>query len=80
MKLTELQLDGLIGPTHNYAGLSAGNVASTSHRGDVSRPREAALQGLDKMAFVASLGIEQAIMPPHHRPDIDVAANEYPNA
>jgi succinylarginine dihydrolase len=72
MKLTELQLDGLIGPTHNYAGLSAGNVASTSHRGDVSRPREAALQGLDKMAFVASLGIEQAIMPPHHRPDIDV--------
>ena len=72
MKLAELQLDGLIGPTHNYAGLSAGNVASTSHRGDVSRPRDAALQGLDKMAFVASLGIEQAIMPPHHRPDIDV--------
>ncbi len=71
MCLTELQLDGLVGPTHNYAGLSAGNVASTSNRGDESHPRQAALQGLEKMAFVAGLGVEQAVLPPHHRPDIN---------
>jgi len=66
----ELQLDGLVGPTHNYAGLSVGNVASMSNEGSVSHPRAAALQGLDKMAFIASLGIEQAVMPPQDRPDI----------
>ena len=72
MHLTELQVDGLVGPTHNYAGLSSGNVASTSHGGAVSHPRAAALQGLEKMAFVASLGIEQAVMPPQPRPDLDM--------
>lgn len=70
--MPELQLDGLVGMTHNYAGLSTGNVASTKHRGAVSHPRAAALQGIDKMEFVASLGIQQAVMPPHCRPDIDV--------
>ena len=69
MTLRELQLDGLVGPTHNYAGLSSGNVASTSHGGATSHPRAAALQGLEKMAFVASLGVEQAVMPPQCRPD-----------
>jgi succinylarginine dihydrolase len=68
----ELQLDGLVGPTHNYAGLSVGNVASMSNEGSVSHPRAAALQGLDKMAFVASLGVEQAVMPPQERPDINL--------
>jgi succinylarginine dihydrolase len=70
--MRELQLDGLVGMTHNYAGLSTGNVASTNHRGAVSHPQAAAIQGIDKMAFVASLGIPQAVMPPHCRPDIDV--------
>ncbi len=71
MTLRELQLDGLVGPTHNYAGLSSGNVASTTHGGAISHPKTAALQGLDKMAFVASLGVEQAVMPPHDRPNCD---------
>lgn len=70
--MRELQLDGLVGMTHNYAGLSTGNVASTRHRGAVSHPRAAAIQGIDKMAFVASLGVPQAVMPPHCRPEIDV--------
>lgn len=71
MTLVELQLDGLVGPTHNYAGLSTGNVASTGNAGQVSHPKAAALQGLNKMRFVASLGMPQAIMPPHWRPDVD---------
>jgi len=64
----ELQLDGLVGPTHNYAGLSPGNVASQANRAAVSHPRKAALQGLDKMRAVASLGVPQGFLPPHERP------------
>src|SRR3546814_8271937 len=43
--LTEINFDGIIGPSHNYAVLSRGNIASASHAGDVSQPRAAALQG-----------------------------------
>ncbi len=67
---TEINFDGLIGPTHNYAGLSYGNLASERHRATVSNPREAALQGLAKMKFLADLGIAQAVLPPHERPDM----------
>jgi succinylarginine dihydrolase len=73
--MRELQLDGLVGMTHNYAGLSVGNVASMGHRGQVSHPRAAALQGIEKMVFVASLGVPQAVMPPHCRPELDVLAS-----
>ena len=38
----ELNIDGLVGPTHNYAGLSYGNVASQSNKGVISNPRAAA--------------------------------------
>lgn len=72
MKTQEVNFDGLVGPTHNYAGLSHGNVASISHRGRVSNPREAALQGLAKMKFLADLGLPQAVLPPHERPAVDV--------
>lgn len=68
--LCELNLDGIVGPTHNYAGLSFGNVASAANEGLESSPRAAALQGLEKMAFVASLGIEQGYLPPHERPHV----------
>ncbi len=68
--LTEVQFDGLVGPTHNYAGLSSGNVASTSHAGEPSHPKTAALQGLAKMRLVHGLGIEQAFLPPLVRPDM----------
>jgi succinylarginine dihydrolase len=70
--LREFNFDGLVGPTHNYAGLSPGNLASTIHQDQVSNPREAALQGLAKMRLVQSLGGAQAILPPHPRPSLRV--------
>jgi succinylarginine dihydrolase len=66
----ELQFDGLVGPTHNYAGLSPGNVASAAHAGEASNPRAAAHQGLAKMRFVRDLGVAQALLPPHDRPSL----------
>ena len=57
-----------MGPTHNYAGLSPGNVASATNARAVSHPRRAALQGLAKMEAVASLGFVQGFLPPHERP------------
>ena len=68
--LVELNLDGIVGPTHNYAGLSRGNVASTASEGRVSSPRQAAKQGLAKAAFLSSLGVAQGFLPPHERPHI----------
>jgi succinylarginine dihydrolase len=68
----EYNFDGIVGPTHNYAGLSAGNVASLSHQGEASSPRRAALQGLAKMRFVRSLGVGQAVLPPQPRPSLRV--------
>lgn len=64
----ELNIDGLIGPTHNYAGLSFGNIASHKNKGVISNPRSAALQGLNKVRTLINLGVPQAIMPPHERP------------
>lgn len=64
----ELNLDGIVGPTHNYAGLAAGNLASMRNRGRRSYPRQAALQGLDKMRLLMELGVPQGVLPPHERP------------
>ena len=66
--MVEVNFDGLVGPTHNYAGLSHGNQASTGNKGSASNPKKAALQGIDKMRFVASLGLPQGVLPPHERP------------
>lgn len=68
--MPEANFDGIVGPTHNYAGLSPGNVASTGNRGALSRPRDAALQGLAKAAAVAQLGIPQGWLPPQERPHV----------
>ena len=68
MTTVEVNFDGLIGPSHNYAGLSLGNVASASNAGDVSRPRAAALQGIGKMRLLMSLGLVQGFFLPHDRP------------
>ncbi|HSP80191.1 MAG TPA: N-succinylarginine dihydrolase, partial [Myxococcaceae bacterium] len=68
--MREYNFDGIVGPTHNYGGLSPGNLASTIHGGEVSTPREAALQGLEKMRFVAELGVGQAVLPPQPRPSL----------
>jgi succinylarginine dihydrolase len=66
----EVQCDGLVGPTHNYAGLSHGNVASQSNAQSISAPRQAALQGLAKMRFVSALGVPQIVVPPQPRPHL----------
>jgi succinylarginine dihydrolase len=68
MQAHEWQFDGLVGPTHNYAGLAVGNTASARNAGAVANPKKAALQGLDKMAFVRGLGMKQAFLPPQPRP------------
>ena len=70
MPAREVNFDCLVGPTHNYAGLSYGNVASTQNKDVTSNPREAALQGLAKMKFVRDLGLVQGVIPPQERPDI----------
>ena len=67
--LTEINFDGIIGPSHNYAGLSPGNLAATRNRGLTSHPREAALQGIAKMRANLALGLPQGILLPHARPD-----------
>lgn len=66
----EVNFDGIVGPTHNYAGLSFGNLASQEHGQTASNPREAALQGLAKMKYLADLGLKQAVLPPQRRPDL----------
>lgn len=66
----EANADGLIGPTHSYAGLSPGNLASSLNKGEASNPRAAVLQGLDKMKTLANLGLPQFVLPPHERPNI----------
>lgn len=66
----EVNFDGLVGPTHNYGGLAYGNVASIRHGLTVSNPRAALFQGLEKMKLLHGLGLKQAILPPHERPDV----------
>jgi succinylarginine dihydrolase len=66
--MREYQFDGLVGPTHHYAGLSPGNLASQTHAGERSNPRAAALEGLTKMRQLYELGVAQAILPPQPRP------------
>ena len=68
MPAVELNLDGLVGPTHHYGGLGQGNVASQRHRHEVSNPCAAALEGIAKMRLLVSLGIPQAVLPPQERP------------
>ena len=68
MALKEINFDGIVGPSHNYAGLSFGNVASMRHSGEVSQPRRAALEGVEKMRANLALGLVQGIFLPHPRP------------
>ncbi|HET7708227.1 MAG TPA: N-succinylarginine dihydrolase [Sphingomicrobium sp.] len=69
MSLGEINFDGIVGPSHNYAGLSFGNLASTRNAGHVSQPRAAALQGVEKMRSNLRLGLIQGILLPHPRPN-----------
>lgn len=66
--MPELTLDGLVGPTHNYAGLSLGNIAAATNAGATSAPRAAALQGIEKMRLMVEMGVAQGLLLPHDRP------------
>ena len=70
MKQFEVNFDGLVGPTHNYAGLSFGNVASLNNANAVSSPKQAAKQGLAKAKALADMGMMQGVLAPQERPDI----------
>lgn len=67
---TEVNFDGLVGPTHNYGGLAHGNLAAAANEGKVSNPREAALQGLSKMRALLRMGLVQGVLPPQERPHV----------
>ncbi len=69
MSLVEINFDGIVGPSHNYAGLSLGNIASASHKGDTSYPRAAALQGVAKMRGNMERGLAQGFLLPLPRPN-----------
>ncbi|HEY4106243.1 MAG TPA: N-succinylarginine dihydrolase [Polyangiaceae bacterium] len=68
--MREYNFDGLVGPTHHYAGLSYGNIASFRHRSEPGNPRAAALEGLEKARLVAGLGVGQGVLPPPLRPNL----------
>jgi len=70
MNAIEANFDGLVGPTHNYAGLSFGNVASQNNQAQIANPQKAALQGLTKMKALADMGLVQGVLAPQERPDI----------
>jgi succinylarginine dihydrolase len=70
MQAREANFDGLVGPTHNYAGLSFGNVASQTNEKSVANPLAAAKQGLRKMKQLADLGFLQGVLPPQERPSL----------
>ncbi|EQM70265.1 N-succinylarginine dihydrolase [Pseudomonas tohonis] len=70
MSAHEVNFDGLVGPTHNYGGLSYGNVASQSNSQAASSPKEAALQGLAKMKALMEMGFKQGVLAPQERPNV----------
>ena len=70
-RLVEINFDGIVGPTHSYAGLSLGNLAATRNAGRTSFPRAAALEGIAKMRASLALGLAQGVLLPHRRPDRD---------
>ncbi|MGB3165929.1 MAG: N-succinylarginine dihydrolase [Alteraurantiacibacter sp.] len=68
-ELVEINFDGIVGPSHNYAGLSLGNLAATKNAGETSYPRAAALQGIAKMRSNMAMGLAQGFLLPLPRPD-----------
>ncbi|RMA77643.1 N-succinylarginine dihydrolase [Umboniibacter marinipuniceus] len=75
MTFHEMNFDGLIGPTHNYSGLAVGNLASAKNAKNTSFPREAALQGIEKMRTLVRKGYKQGFLLPNARPDLNVLRN-----
>jgi len=78
--MREINFDGIVGPSHNYAGLSPGNLAATRNAGHVAHPRAAALQGVAKMRANLALGLAQGVFLPHPRPNhrwLEALATDY---
>jgi len=48
----------------------SGTLLRRRHTNQPSNPRQAALQGLEKMKLLADLGVPQGVLPPHERPDV----------
>ncbi len=71
----EFNFDGLVGPTHHYAGLSLGNIASCNNANSVANPKQAALQGLEKMYALMQRGFGQGVLPPQNRPNFTLLRN-----
>ena len=71
MRAYEVNFDGLVGPTHNYSGLSFGNIASAKNQGVIANPKLAALQGLKKMKALADMGFKQGVLAPQERPSME---------
>ena len=69
-----VNFDALIGPTHNYAGLGEGNLASINNSNNISYPKNAALQGIEKMWDIQNschdANTIQAVLPPQDMPNI----------
>ena len=70
MNSYEVNFDGLIGPSHNYGGLSHGNIASANNALKISYPKQAAKQGLKKMRYLQELGLQQGVLLPQQRPHL----------
>ncbi len=70
MQYFEVNFDGLIGPSHHYGGLASGNLASHRNALKTSSPKQAALQGLEKMRTLLRLGYRQGFIPPQPRPGL----------
>ncbi len=75
MNAHEVNFDALVGPTHNYAGLAHGNIASQQHGQSMSNPKAAALEGLAKMKLLADMGLKQGVLPPQERPTLAALRN-----
>ena len=73
--MTEYNLDSMIGPTHHFGGLSKGNLASMAHQFQMSSPKKAALEGLEKMRLAHEIGQNQLWFPPQRRPIFDAMIN-----
>ncbi len=69
--MVEINIDGIVGPTHHFGGLGVGNIASMEHQEQRSHPRQAALEGLQKAWLVASMGVPQYVFLPPVRPSLD---------
>lgn len=72
MHIHEVNFDGLVGPTHHYAGLAVGNLASMHHALNMANPKAAAHQGLNKMRLLHHASLPQALLPPHQRPNLQL--------